>query len=143
MRKTHYLGFLLLFASFALKVQSKPENERLKITVHKIEVPSDGTLEEALALSREWTENVLLKNENFEEVRMLLTQTADRHYNLLMIYRYAENPVRNTNAINQELIQAHWPEEGAFQKFMQQMQRYINPQNNEVSTYQEIALTRN
>ena len=143
MRKTHYLGFLLLFASFALKVQSKPENERLQITVHKIEVPSDGTLEEALALSREWTENVLLKNENFEEVRMLLTQTADRQYDLLMIYRYAENPVRNTNAINQELIHAHWPDEGAFQKFMQQMQRYINPQNNEVSTYQEIALTRN
>ena len=108
--------------------------------VHKIIIPEDGSLEEALALTREWTESVLRKNENIDDVQLLLSSTDSDTLDLMVLYKFREDVVRSTNEINQELIKKRWPGEKDFENFLKQLHAYIDPKMNEKSIFRELVL---
>lgn len=132
--------FPILFFSLSVNGQEYKENQTVQIIVHKIIIPEGGSLKEALLLTKEWTENILRKNENFEDIQLLLSDTKKDTIDLLVQYRFKLDNTRDTNEIIQELINDHWPEEGAFQKFITQLQRYIDPKLNERSSYKQLIL---
>lgn len=120
--------------------QQYEKRQQVQVIIHKIIVPEDGSLKEALALTQEWTENVLRKHENFESIQLLLSEEAVDTLDLVVLYKYKPDIIRSTNQIMQELINQHWPDKSEFDNFMQQLHRYINPELNKRSMYQELVL---
>jgi hypothetical protein len=135
---------LLIFMTCSIVClgQKYKEGPLVQVIVHKIIIPDGGSLKEALDLTYEWTENILRKNENIEKVQLLLSDTKRDTIDLMVLYNFKLNITRNTNEINQELIKSHWPEEGAFDNFIKNLHRYINPKLNERSMFQELILDR-
>lgn len=139
MKKT-ILSLSLLLVTFICIGQEYKENQTVQIIVHKIIIPENGSLKEALDLTQEWTENVLRKNENFENIQLLISDTAKDTINLMVLYKYRLNNTRSTNEINQELISKYWPKKGAFENFINRLHVYINPKMNERSVFKELIL---
>lgn len=131
--------FLCPLASVTFGQQYVPK-QTVQSIVHKIIIPEEGSLEEALALTQEWTESVLRKNENIDEVRLLLSNTESDTLDLLVLYKFKENVERSTNEINQELIKKRWPGENDFQQFIAKLHTYIDPKMNRKSLYKELIL---
>ncbi|WP_299111527.1 hypothetical protein [uncultured Winogradskyella sp.] len=138
--KRTILSLFLLLLSIICRGQEYKENQTVQIIVHKIIIPENGTLKEALDLTQEWTEKVLRKNENFENIQLLISDTKKDTIDLMVLYKYKLNNIRNTNEINQELISKHWPEKGAFENFINRLHVYINPKLNERSVFRELIL---
>lgn len=117
---------ILYLLSSVVMGQSYQETQSIQVITHKIIIPEDGTLEEALSLSQEWTENVLKKNPNFSKIELLVSDTKKDTVDLMVLYRLNKNITKNTNEINQELIATHWPEEGSFDAFIKKLRKYTN-----------------
>ena len=60
-------------------------------------IPKGGSLDEALRLTKEWTENVLRKNDNFENIQLLLSDRKRDTISLMVLYKYKLNNARNTD----------------------------------------------
>lgn len=67
--------FIILFILITIK--TFPQNYRyggfVSATTHKIIIPEDGSLDEALRLSSEWGEKILKKNSKIIDVKYLLS----------------------------------------------------------------------
>ncbi|TJY37766.1 hypothetical protein [Pontimicrobium aquaticum] len=122
------------------KSQEYKENQNVQIIVHKIIIPENGSLKEALGLTQEWTENVLRKNDNFENIQLLISDTTKDTIDLMVLYKYKSNITRDTNAINKELINKYWTKEGTFEKFLKRLHSYIDPKMNKRSVFKELIL---
>ena len=138
--KRTILSLFLLLGSGICRGQEYKENQTVQIIVHKIIIPENGTLKEALDLTQEWTENVLRKNENFENIQLLISDTKKDTIDLMVLYKFKLDIIRNTNEINQELISKYWPEKGAFENFINRLHVYISPKLNERSVFRELIL---
>ena len=137
--RLYILVFALIIVSYYSHGQGYKENQTVQVIVHKIIIPEGGTLNEALSLTQEWTENVLRKNENFDSIQLLISDTSKDTIDLMVLYTYKEETTRDTNEINQELIKRNWPEDGDFEKFISRLHKYINPRLNERSIYKELV----
>jgi len=122
------------------KNQEYKENQTIQTIIHKIVIPENGSLKEALDLTQEWTENVLRKNENFENIQLLISDTKKDTIDLMVLYKYKLNITRSTNEINQELINKHWTKKEAFENFINRLHVYINPKMNERTVFRELIL---
>tara|TARA_R110002073_G_scaffold247738_1_gene410671 strand:+ start:2905 stop:3342 length:438 start_codon:yes stop_codon:yes gene_type:complete len=140
--KNLILSLPFLWISLSASGQSYKEKQTVQMIEHTIIIPKGGSLEEALRLTKEWTENVLRKNDNFENIQLLLSDRKRDTISLMVLYKYKLNTARNTDEINQELIKRHWPKEGAFQNFIQQLHRYINPKQNKRSVFKELVIEK-
>lgn len=143
--KTKFIIKSILFLSLFLitvicNSQVYKENQTVQIIVHKIIIPENGSVKEALELTYEWTENVLRKNENFENIQLLISDTSKDTIDLMVLYKYKLDYTRDTNEINQELISKYWPEKNAFENFINRLHIYINPKMNERSVFRELIL---
>lgn len=134
------LPLLFIFPAILAYAQEYEEGAEVLVIIHKIVIPDGGTLQEALALSQEWTEHVLRKNENFTDIQLLLSDPSKDTIDLLVLYTYRENISRNTNDINQELIEAHWGDESNFNRFLDRLHQYILPENNVRRVFRELIL---
>ncbi len=134
------LPFLFTFPAALAYAQEYDEGAEVLVIIHKIVIPDGGTLQEALALNQEWTEHVLRKNENFTDIQLLLSDPSKDTIDLLVLYTYRENISRNTNDINQELIEAHWGDESNFNRFLDRLHQYILPENNVRRVFRELIL---
>jgi len=147
MSKQNLIGLFIIGLIGSIQAQKKmangqeyQENKTIQIIEHKIIVPENGSLKEALSLTKEWTENVLRKNENFENIQLLISDKEKDTINLLVLYKYKLNISRSTNEINQELIKKHWPKDEDFKSFIKRLHFYINPKLNKRSAYKELIL---
>ena len=138
--KKAILSVVLLLVTVLCHGQEYKESQTVQTIVHKIIIPENGSLKEALELTQEWTENVLRKNENFENIQLLISDTEKDTIDLMVLYKYKLNIERNTNEINQELISQHWPEKGAFESFISKLHLYIDPKMNKRSVFKELVL---
>ena len=138
--KRTILSLLLFSITIICNGQEYKPKKTVQIIVHKIIIPENGSLEEALELSKEWTENVLRKNENFEDIQLLLSDTSKDTIDLMVLYKYKSNITQDTNAINQELINKYWTKEGTFEKFLKRLHSYIDPKMNKRSVFKELIL---
>ena len=139
MRRT-ILSLFLLLVTVICNGQEYKENQTVQIIVHKIIIPDNGTLKEALDLTHEWTENVLRKNENFEDIQLLISDSEKDTIDLMVLYKYKLETIRNTNEINQELISQYWLEKDAFENFIKRLHLYIDPKMNKRSFFKELIL---
>lgn len=138
--KKAILSVVLLLVTVLCHGQEYKESQTVQTIVHKIIIPENGSLKEALELTQEWTENVLRKNENFENIQLLISDTEKDTIDLMVLYKYKLNIERNTNEINQELISQHWPEKGEFESFITKLHLYIDPKMNKRSVFKELVI---
>lgn len=131
---------ILLLISISSFSQSYQKDNQVQVIIHQMIVPEDGTLEEGLALTQEWTEHVLRKNENFESIQLLLTDSESDTLDLMVLYSIKNDTKRSTQEIINELIKARWPEDEDFKNFLAQLHRYIDPTQNRRSMYRELVL---
>lgn len=136
----HALLLFLLCCPCLVSAQSYKPVQRVQVIEHFIVVPEGGTLERALDLTQEWTEHVLRKNENFENIQLLMSDAAQDTVSLMVLYKYKEETTEDTNQINQRLIRSHWPEEGSFDRFIKELHTYINPKLNKRTVFKELVL---
>jgi len=118
-----YLGILLLF--FTSNASAYSSEYRVTI-LHPLEIYQEGSLEEALALSNEWREKVLLKNPHMLAVDYLLEKQSASRYNLLVMYRYKDrDSAKKANQEIANLINKAWPDKAKQQGFFNRLQRYV------------------
>jgi len=83
--KNIFTIYLLLISS-ALIAESN-----YKVTIsHPLEIYKNGSIEEALSLSEQWRQKVLLKNPYMVEIDYLLEQQTETRYELLVVYSYKD-----------------------------------------------------
>lgn len=140
MKQVYFTIALLLTSVSICSGQSYIEKQRVQVITHHIVIPENGTLDEALSLSQEWTEKVLKKNPNFDEIELFVSETKADTIKLMVLYRYSDEITRDTNEINQELISQGWPGEGEFDSFIGKLRKYINPALNEMHVFQALGL---
>lgn len=134
------LLFFFVISNYSVHAQVYQQDNTVQLINHKIIIPDGGTLAEALSLTQDWTESVLRKNENIEEVKLLIGDTQKDTIDLVVLYSFKKNVQRSTNEINQELIKQRWPGEGEFELFISELHRYINPSLNEKSLFKALVL---
>ena len=88
------------FITFSLQsnAQSYKETNSVQTINHTIIIQEEGTLK----LVYEWTDQILKKNQNFENIDLLISDTDKDTLNLLVVYTYKSELIRSTNEINQE-----------------------------------------
>ena len=113
------------FAQDLAHKSEKESNYRVMIS-HPLEIYEGGSLEEALTLSKEWRDKVLLKNPKILSVDYLLEkQSATRHL-LMVIYHYEnKEEAKKANQLIGSLINDAWPDEEARKVFFQKLQSYV------------------
>ncbi len=142
--KTLFVFLLIFLISFEVEAQEKnykyDKGSKVHITTHKFNVPEDGSYEEGINLVYEWTENILRKNENFKNIRLLMSETEEDTLDLKVVYTYADNPIRSTNSIIQDQILEYWGSMEKFQNFLEKLGKYIDPSLNEVKKFDELVI---
>jgi len=118
-----YLSILLIFVTSNAIAYS---GEYRVTTLHPLEIYQEGTVEEALALSNEWREKVLLKNPHMLAIDYLLEKQSASRYNLLVIYHYKDrDSAKKANQEIANLINKAWPDKAKQQAFFNSLQRYV------------------
>lgn len=117
---------MILLVSLCL-LASTSADSMYRVTIdHPIQVMEGGSIEEALQLTKEWRDKVLLKNPHMIKVDYLLEKQSHDRYLLLVIYYYKDrNGAELASQMMGTLIQKAWPEEGARNAFFTRLQSYI------------------
>jgi len=141
MVKGCFLLILVLLSSHCYSQEYK-EGSKVQMLVHKLVISEGGTLKEALSLTQEWMENVIRKNENFENVQLLISDTSKDTIDLFVLYQYKESITENVEDIDLNLIKAYWQEKADFDRFMGYWQEYINPLENKKNVLRKLVLEK-
>ena len=119
MKKFYFITALLLLSATALYAQGYEKTAYVTTTNHKIIIPEDGTLDEALRLSSEWAEAVLKKHPDMLDIKYYLTATEADTMDLLVMYYY-ESPTTaaGSGAKLPGLINNYWKDKSASEEFL-------------------------
>lgn len=115
---------ILLMSS---QVMASPSKGSYTVSIdHPLEIYQGGSIEEALSLSKEWRDKVLLKNPHMLSVDYLLEKQSDTRYLLLVLYNYKDKEsAGKANQLLGDLIAKAWPNEEERNQFFKKLSSYV------------------
>ena len=106
-------------------------------------MPEDGTRDEAASLMKEFTENVIQKNEAIQAyypMRHMYGADSRDYVEVFVLNSMAD--MEEMNANNNELIKSHWPDEDARKAFFEKLGKYFESWHGDVIYSSEPTLMK-
>lgn len=116
--------FTLCFVSFS-SLAERSGSYRV-MTSHHWQIPQGDSVEQALALSKQWRDKVLNQNPFLVKTDYLLRHQKDNRYELLAVYYYQDkDAAAKANGLMGQLIEKAWPDEQERKAFFARLQSYL------------------
>jgi|GEM_PF-4315336 len=134
------MRFIFALSLFVISLNSLAVESNYRVNIlHPLKIYAEGSIEEAIQLSNEWRNKVLLKNPKIVDVEYLLEKLSEQRYDLLVIYHYKDkNGASEANQYFPDLIEQAWPDKNIRAHFFEKLQSYVIQEEKTTHRYKVI-----